>query len=262
MQISESSLPKPLRAPWAQAGLWHGFFGRQGGVSQGPFATLNLSYLVGDDRAAVDRNWRIARAAMPPGVAIARLNQVHGATVHIVGANSSGERREGDGLVTAAAGVMLTVLTADCVPMLMADAKRRVVGALHAGWRSTLAGIAAAGVRAMTAAGAAPGDIQAALGPSIGPCCFEVEEQLARQFEHHFPNAGSRFRPGPPGKAYIDLRGLLHDELVRAGLHASATVDIGGCTRCARQEYFSRRAAGGGITGLQASLIGFARQGP
>ncbi|MFZ0887808.1 MAG: laccase domain-containing protein, partial [Candidatus Binataceae bacterium] len=145
LQTPGTSVPNRLCAPWAQPGLWHGFLGRQGGVSQGPFATLNLSYWVGDDSAAVDRNWRIVRAAMPAGVAIARLNQVHGATVHIVGANPSGERREGDGLVTAAAGVMLTILSADCVPILMADAKHRVVAALHAGWRGILAGIAAAG---------------------------------------------------------------------------------------------------------------------
>jgi len=114
----------------------------------------------------------------------------------------------------------------------------------------------------MTAAGAARGNIQAALGPSIGGCCFEVEEQIARDFEQRFPGAGSHIRPAQPGKAYIDLRGVLRDDLSRAGLDASAIVDVGECTRCAPEAYFSRRAAGGGVTGLQASCIGFAPQGP
>src|SRR5208282_2561841 len=173
------ALPNRLHAQWPIEGLAQGFLGRLGGVSRGPFASLNLSYLVGDETASVDRNWQIARESMPAGAAIARLNQVHGAEVRCVGrADCCGARPDGDGLVTATPGIVLTILTADCVPLLMADAQSRVAAALHAGWRGTLAGIAAAGVDAMVSLGASPAGIRAALGPSIGPCCFEVDAEL------------------------------------------------------------------------------------
>ena len=260
-QLSEpemASRVNPLRAPWPIEGLAHGFFGRLGGVSRGPFASLNLSYFVGDEAAAVDRNWQIARASMPAGAVVARLNQVHGATVHQVGGGYDGARPEGDGFVTATPGILLTILTADCVPVLMVDAQRGVAAALHAGWRGILADIAEAGVAAMVALGATRLGIRAALGPSIGACCFEVEQELAGRFADRFEEAGCHIRFGPADKAFIDLRGVLGDLLVRCGLDAGAIASLGPCTRCAGDRYFSRRAAGGNITGLQLSYIGFA----
>ena len=158
IESSEVSPPNRLHAQWPIEGLAQGFFGRLGGVSRGRFAGLNLSYLVGDETASVDRNWQIARQSMPAGAAIARLNQVHGAEVRCVGYADCGARLEGDGLITATPGIVLTILTADCVPLLMVDAKSRVAAALHAGWRGTLAGIAAAGVDAMVALGASPAE--------------------------------------------------------------------------------------------------------
>jgi polyphenol oxidase len=256
--IEADSAPAPLRAPWTLTALSHGFFGRRGGASRGPFATLNLSYLVGDDSASVDENWRRALESMPPGPTVARLNQIHSATVRSVRADFSGERLVGDGLVTDAPGIMLTILTADCVPILMLDSERRVAAALHAGWRGTLGGIAGAGLRAMTALGAAPRRIRAALGPSIGPCCFEVDADLAEQFKRKLPWAARHTRPGRTGKAMLDLRGMIRDELEQCGLGPDAIADIGPCTRCAADHYFSRRAAGGTVTGLQLSFIGFA----
>jgi polyphenol oxidase len=259
-QLAESapaSRPNLARAQWTMDGLAHGFYGRIGGVSCGPFATLNFSYFVGDDAESVDRNWSVARQAMPSGARIARLNQVHGATVQTVGADFSGARSEGDGLVTDSPAIMLTILTADCVPVLMVDAERRVVAALHAGWRGTLAGIAAAGVSAMAAMGARPERIGAALGPSIGACCFEVDQDLAARFGVRFAGAERHSRAGRAGKAYLNLRGLIRDELQRCGLEPGAIASVGPCTRCGNDRYFSRRAAGGNITGLQLSYIGF-----
>ncbi len=255
-----ASRVNPLRAPLPIEGLAHGFFGRLGGVSRGPFASLNLSYCVGDEAAAVDRNWQIVRESIPAGAVIARLNQVHGATVHQVGAGYDGARLEGDGLVTASPGILLTVLTADCVPILMVDAQRGIAAALHAGWRGTLANITEAGVAAMVALGATPAGIRAALGPSVGPCCFEVEQELADRFADRFANAGRHIRSGPPGKAFIDLHGMLRDLLGRCGLDPAAIASLGPCTRCASDRYFSRRAGGGSITGLQLSYIGFATE--
>jgi len=258
IESSEVSPPNRLHAQWPIEGLAQGFFGRLGGVSRGRFAGLNLSYLVGDETASVDRNWQIARQSMPAGAAIARLNQVHGAEVRCVGYADCGARLEGDGLITATPGIVLTILTADCVPLLMVDAKSRVAAALHAGWRGTLAGIAAAGVDAMVALGASPAGIRAALGPSIGPCCFEVDADLAARFADRFDHAAHHIHSGRAGKAFIDLRGVLYGQLVRCGLDSDAIASVGPCTRCAGDRYFSRRASGGNLTGLQLSYIGFA----
>ena len=255
---SQVSPPNRLDAQWPIAGLAHGFFGRLGGVSQGRFAAMNLSYFVGDETASVERNWQIARESMPPGAAIARLNQVHGAAVHQVGSGYDGTRLDGDGLITAKPGIVLTILTADCVPILMVDAGRRIAAALHAGWRGALAGIAESGVDAMVSLGASRAGIRAALGPSIGPCCFEVDAELAVRFADRFESAAHHIRSGRAGKAFIDLRGVLRDQLARCGLDSDAIASVGPCTRCASDRYFSRRASGGNITGLQLSYIGFA----
>ena len=236
----------------------HGFVGRTGGVSRGPFASLNLSYWVGDDRANVDTNWERLRRAMPALRAVARMNQVHGNTIHVVTRENANTRPRGDGMVTAEPGVFLGVFSADCVPILMIDSKHRIAGAFHAGWRGIIADIATAGVTAMTSLGARASDLRAALGPSIGPCCFEVGEDLADRFATEIPGARNHIRPGQQGKAYLDLRAIVTDQLVRAGMVATAGEVVGPCTRCASDRFFSRRAANGQTTGLQLSFVGFA----
>jgi purine-nucleoside/S-methyl-5'-thioadenosine phosphorylase / adenosine deaminase len=250
--------PRPpfLRA-WSDPGLCHGFVGRDGGVSRGPFASLNLSYWVGDNSRSVDVNWQRARMLMPRGMRFAQLNQAHGKAIHTVGLDYGGNPRPAaDGLVTAAAGLALCVFTADCVPVLLADAEKGVIGALHAGWRGTLAGIAAAGIREMVGQGARPEAIRAALGPAIGPCCYEVDASLARQFERRIPHAGEHTRAGDrTDKAYLDLRGIISEQLADAGIERGAIQSVGPCTRCASERYFSRRAAAGSATGLQLSFI-------
>jgi len=243
-------------APWAIPRLTHGFMSRAGGVSIGSYATLNLAEAVGDDAAAVRANWDRFRAAYP-GMRVARLTQVHGNAVLAVDADYDGARREGDGIVSATAGIAAAIFTADCVPILMVDEQARVVAALHAGWRGTIAGIAGEGVRAMAAIGARSQTIRAAMGPSIGPCCFEVDAELADRFSHTIPHAHRHTRAGRPGKACLDLRGIIRGQLEREGLDPAAITSVGPCTRCANHAYFSRRAAGGAVTGLQMSFIGF-----
>jgi YfiH family protein len=243
-------------AAWAIPGLCHGFMGRAGGISIGAYATLNLAETVGDDAAALCTNWERWHAAYP-GMRVARLRQVHGSTVVTAGADYDGARREGDGIVSAAPGIAAGIFTADCVPILMVDAAARVVGALHAGWRGTIAGIAGEGVRAMAGIGARQYALRAALGPSIGPCCFEVDAELAERFVRTIPHAREYARAGRPGKSYLDLRGIIRGQLERAGLEPDAITSVGPCTRCANETYFSRRGAGGAVTGLQMSFIGF-----
>ena len=258
-----SNIPPAPAAPpfaltaWEIPGLVHGFCGRAGGIGTGPFATFNLAEWVGDEPGAVAENWRRWDARYP-NLRVARLAQVHGKRVRQIDFTHDGKRREGDGMVTAAPGIALGVFTADCVPILMVDAERRVAGALHAGWRGTLAGIAGEGIRAMVALGARPSAIRAALGPSIGICCFEVDARLAEEFATQVPGARKHSRTGKPGKAYLNLRAIIHGQLEHEGLAATSIVKVGPCARCANDLYFSRRSAAGATSGLQMSFIGFA----
>ena len=255
-----SSLPPtpPVLQALDDPTLCLGFLGREGGISRGPYASLNLSYWVGDNARSVDVNWLRARRLMPRGARFVQLKQVHGKDVHTVGTRlDSDPRLEGDGLVSAMSGIVLCIFTADCVPVLLADSERGVIGALHAGWRGTLAGIASAGVRAMVRQGARASRVQALLGPSIGPCCYEVDQKLSRRFIRRYARAHTHVQPGArPGKAYLDLRGIVADQLAAAGLERDAIRCIGPCTQCAATRYFSRRAAGAAVTGLQLSFIG------
>ncbi|MBV8356584.1 MAG: peptidoglycan editing factor PgeF [Deltaproteobacteria bacterium] len=254
---SEGSLPAfPLLHAWNLPRLVHGFITREGGVSQGLYRSFNLAEGVGDDPNAVNANWARWRAAYPQ-MRLARLQQVHGSRVHPIGSAYNGERRIGDGMVTSVPGIVLAIFTADCVPVLMIDAEAGIAGALHAGWRGTLAGIASEGVSAMAAMGARLGHIRVALGPSIGSCCFEVDTDLAERFIAHIPTAVACCRLGRPGKKHLDLRGIVRLQLQEVGVAASSIVDIGPCTRCESARFFSRRAAGGVATGLQMSFIGF-----
>ena len=245
-----------LRA-WTDSAICHGFVGRTGGLSTGAFASMNLSYWVGDDERTVDANWKRLRYAVPELGIVARLNQVHGNVVHAATRETASLRPAGDGLVTAEPGVMLGIFTADCVPILMVDAKRKIASALHAGWRGVLADTAGVGVRAMEKLGARVSDIRAALGPSIGQCCFEVDVDLADRFSREIEGTHTHTRAGRPGKAFIDLRAVARDQLERAGLDAANIASVGPCTRCTSDKFFSRRAAGGKITGLQMSFVGF-----
>ena len=243
---------------WPDASICHGFIGRAGGVSTGAFASMNLSYWVGDDERAVDTNWKRLRREVPDLKLVARLNQVHGNVVHAATRDTAGLRPAGDGIVTAEPGVMLGIFSADCVPILIVDSKRKVAGALHAGWRGVIADIAGAGVHAMTQLGAHASDIRAAMGPSIGQCCFEVDADLGDRFGSEIDGARDHTRAGRPGKAFIDLRAVVRDQLERAGLVPTNIASVGPCTQCASDRFFSRRAAGGKTTGLQMSFVGFA----
>lgn len=253
------SAPLDALTAWEDARLSHGFLGRIGGVSEGPFAGLNFSYLAGDDKAAVDANWALFRESLPFACSIVRLHQVHGNAVRIINAGDAGIVGQGDGLVTAAAGIALCVLSADCVPILMADSDSRVIGALHAGWRGVMADIAASGVQSMVALGTAPANLRAALGPAIGGCCFEVETELAERFRQRFAGTEAHIRAERSGKAFVDLKGILRDRLIACGLPAEEISSVGPCTRCESDKYYSRRAAkADGKTGLQLSYIALA----
>jgi purine-nucleoside/S-methyl-5'-thioadenosine phosphorylase / adenosine deaminase len=251
-QSTSSSVP--ILTAWDAPQLVHGFLGRIGGVSAGSFASLNLAYWVGDDAAHVDENWRRLREVIGNDP-IARCHQVHGRTVRIVTRENIAEKPEGDGMVTAERGVILAVASADCVPILMVDANCKIVGAIHAGWRGVIAGIAEEAVRAMEALGAEVRELRAALGASIGQCCFEVDDDLAHRFAREVAGSERRARAGRQGKSHLDLRAIIADQLIRAGLPRESIANVGPCTKCANNRFFSRRADSS--SGLQLSFIGF-----
>jgi YfiH family protein len=254
MKTDSQSPQIPILTAWDSPALSYGFLGRRGGVSIGPYESLNLAYWIGDDSVHVDENWRRLREVIGSETRVARVHQVHGKEVHIVTAENVSEKPAGDGMVTATPGIILAVASADCVPILLTDAREKVVAAIHAGWRGVIAGIAREAVAAMETLGVKSRDLLAALGPSIGMCCFEVDAELANRFAREIQGADRHSRGGRPGKAYLDLRAIITDQLMAAGLSREAITNIGPCTRCANDEFFSRRASS--ISGLQLSFIG------
>lgn len=203
------------------------------------------------------------RLAAPPSTLLLRT-QVHGARVvdaagrrDEVDRDDQGYARvrdEADALVAAEPGLVVGVRTADCVPILLVAPSARWAAAVHAGWRGTVAGIASEALRVATEAGIAPSGLHAALGPSIGPCCYEVSPEVASAFEAealpvHAP------RPGRP-RPHLDLRAANRTLLERAGVPPANIHSVGPCTRCAHDTYHSYRAEPS-CEGRQVSWIGW-----
>jgi YfiH family protein len=229
------------------AGFPHGFTTRLGGVSAAPFDELNLGGLVGDDPARVAENWRRLEAAT--GLAFARVRQVHGARAVLANA-PSGPGEEADAVLSATAGLAACVSAADCVPLLLADPAGGSVAAVHAGWRGTIGRAASAGVAALAGRGARPGDLLAALGPAIGPCCYEVSADLADRFRAELGPEAVRAGPRPR----IDLWAANRIRLVEAGMRPERIEVLARCTACEPPLFFSHRRDRG-RTGRQAAFI-------
>jgi polyphenol oxidase len=255
-------LVSPLFEPPAVDGFLHGFTTRSGGVSAPPFDTLNLGGKWGDDPANVVENRRRLGRAVGGRLVVAR--QVHGSVIARVRAGDHPEaiaRLEADGLCSDAPGVTLGVFVADCIPVLIADPRTGAFAAVHAGWRGTVAGVLPAAVRALgTELGARPEDLRIALGPAIGPCCFEVGQEVVAAFMALFADARARgvvvaSPRGAPGKSHVDLKAANRLLLERAGVSPEA-IDAGPeCTRCDRARFFSFRRDGSS-TGQQMGAIG------
>jgi hypothetical protein len=230
------------------AGFAHGFTTRSGGASSAPFDTLNLGGLVGDDSARVRDNWR--RLEDATGLRFARVRQVHGARAVRADAPSL-PVEEADVVVSATPGVAACVSVADCVPILVADPETGVVAAVHAGWRGTLARAVAEGVAALAReAGAPPERLLASIGPSIGPCCYEVSPDLAARFAEAFGPAVVRAGPVPK----LDLWSANAAALGAAGVAPGNIEKLARCTACERDLFFSHRRDAG-RTGRQLAFI-------
>jgi polyphenol oxidase len=234
----------------------HGFTTRRGGVSAAPFDTANLGGAVGDAPAAVEANWEALRRET--GLGFARVRQVHGDRV-VVARSAGDPREEADAIVSASPGVAACVAVADCVPILLADPRSGAVAAVHAGWRGTIARIAARAVEALgREVGSAPHELVAVVGPGIGPCCFEVDRALAARFRGEL---GRRVADERERGSRVDL--FLANELVlrEAGLAPGRIEVLGRCTSCDAASFFSHRRDAG-RSGRQVGFIAPGRAGP
>jgi YfiH family protein len=218
-------------------GVIHGFFTREGGVSAGLYRSLNVGSGSRDDRTAVATNRARTMAAFGlPADALVTAYQVHSATAVTVGGPWPDEPPQADGLATDRPGVALGILTADCAPILFADAEARVIGAAHAGWRGALNGVAEATVLTMEKLGAKRTRIRAVVGPCIGPRSYEVGPEFPAPFVALEPKAEQFFRPAPRDRHFLfDLPGYVRSRLAAIGLGA---VDVVGADTCADENHF------------------------
>jgi hypothetical protein len=224
-------------------GFVHGFPERTGGVSTGLRASLNMGVRWGDDQANVDENRR--RVAAAGGYAPEQLQvmrHVHGTNVWRVG-EPIPDVAEFDGLVCDEVGPVLSAFAADCVPLLFAEPEARVCGSAHAGWRGTVAGVARNVVLRMVELGGRADRVRVALGPSIGPCCFEVGPEVVAEFRAALGDVPGMVVPGP-NKDHISLRVALRTMLERAGVRGENIDDTPPCTQCNGERFFSYRRDG------------------
>jgi YfiH family protein len=245
-----------FRSLSAEDGLVHGIFTRLGGHSGPPWESLNTGHTVGDAPEAVLANHHAICDAL--GVDMAQLvspQQVHGTRVAAVGGADRGQViADADGLITNVPGVVLMLRFADCAPVWLYDRRLRAIGLAHAGWRGAVAGVAGATVRAMSAAfGCRPRDLVAGIGPSIGPCCYEVGADVAHAVEHAFGQEGASFlEPRGADKWHLDIWAANRHWLVQAGVQEVEVARM--CTACNTEEWFSHRAERG-RTGRMGALV-------
>jgi YfiH family protein len=225
-------------------GLIHGFSTRRGGVSVPPYDSLNLGLNTEDSPDAVEENVRrFCGAAGIRRGQIAFTKQVHGDRVQAV--QAPGLYADTDALVTDTPGIILAVQVADCVPVFLFDPVQKAAGIAHAGWKGSVMEIAAKTVRLMSESfGSRPEGLQAGIGPSIGPCCFEVGAEVAGRFPGEYLKGNK-----------LDLWRFNLDLMIRAGIQPSNVTVSRLCTRCHSDWFFSHRA-GGVKTGRMLGVIG------
>ena len=229
----------------------HAFTTRYGGVSVGTLASLNLGTHRGDDPAAVRQNYEILGRAVgfnPASLVFTR--QTHSDTVAVVGQSQRGEGLsrevidERDGIITNEPGVTLAAFSADCTPILLHDPVHHAIGAVHSGWRGTAAGIVQKAVERMTAAyGTDPADLEAAIGPCIGRCCFETDSDVPDAMIASLGEAAcAAVTDDGNGKFHVDLKALNRLWLHRAGVKI---IDVSeDCTACQPDRFWSHRRVG------------------
>ena len=219
------------------AGITHGFFGRKGGVSTGLYDSLNIGEGSDDAPEAITQNRDLIRQAIGADHLLS-CYQIHSPTVITV-TEPWDERPEADAMVTTKPGLALCILTADCVPILFADPDAKVIGAAHAGWKGTLAGVAEATIDAMEALGADRSNITAAIGPAIQQASYEVGPEFRDTWVGTHEWTDRLFKAGQNNHAYFDLTGYIRATLLREGI--SGIDNVGHDTCAIEDTYFSNR---------------------
>jgi YfiH family protein len=226
----------------------HGIAGRTGGVSTGPYASLNLGPRSDDEHGSIAANRRRFHAAIgATGLTVIAPRQVHGAdvAVHRCDGEPPAGVFNGDGLLTDDERVLVAILAADCAAILLHDPVRSVVGALHAGWRGTAAGIASTGVAMMQQRfGSRPSDVRAGIGPAIGRCCYEVGIDVAEAVARATPGDAPPYERVSDGKANLDITFANQMQLLAAGLDPANFATAGICTACRTDLFYSHRREG------------------
>ena len=244
----------------ALAAVPHGFLGRRGGDSGGILAGLNVGTGSGDDEQTIAENRRRAIKTVLPGAKLATVFQVHsGEAVYAAEPWPHDARPRADALVTDTPGLLLGILTADCAPVLLADAQAGVIGAAHAGWRGAIAGVTDSAIAEMEKLGAKRERIAAAVGPCIAQQSYEVDEDFRARFIEQ-DSANSRFfAEGPGGKPHLNLEGYVAARLRKAGI--GDVTALGLDTYANPERFFSYRRSthrGEPDYGRQIALIGLA----
>ena len=243
--------------------LRHGFSSRQGGVSPAPWDSLNLRPGQGDGREALLENYRRFFAALGGDETRAVLSQqTHTANIRRVTEADAGkglycrqDYTDVDALITNVPNLPLTVFSADCGTVLLYDPVRQAVGAVHAGWRGCAAGIVAKTVAAMeSACGCRPADLRAAVGPCIGQCCFETDDDVPAAMRDALGQDAEPFIQRRGAKYHVDLEGLNRQWLLRAGVPAAQIDTAGICTACHPELFWSHRKMGNN-RGVQTAVI-------
>jgi YfiH family protein len=264
--------------------LTHAFCTRRGGVSKGAFAGLNMSHKEGDNDENIRKNWDIVAATF--GVSrenFFQVHQVHGDRIFTIDDAApqtfDHQPREYDAIITNRPGLALCVKTADCVPVLMVDMEKRIVAAVHAGWRGTALNISGKALRSLSEQyGTRPQDIQAAIGPAIGACCYEVDATVYRAMESHpardkifAPRSGSGSESGAGlgtktvmktktgtgtgvAKWKLNLALANRHQLQEMGVPGANIHNADLCTSCASEWFYSHRKERG-ITGRMLNFI-------
>jgi YfiH family protein len=242
----------------ALEGIAHGFLGRPGGVSTGLYHGLNVGLGSDDDREAIGENRRRAVDAVLPGARLVTAHQVHSPDVVTVTQPFANDARpQADALVTDRPGLLLGILTADCVPVLFADSSAGIVGAAHAGWKGAISGVTDATLAAMERLGANIGDIACAIGPCIARASYEVDQGFVDRFTVDDPDNAHFFTDGRPGHAQFDIEAYVASRLAKAGV--TRVEMLGQDTYAQPDQFFSyRRSCHKGEPGYgrQISVIG------
>jgi polyphenol oxidase len=236
----------------------HGFLGRTGGVSTGIYAGLNVGLGSEDERAAVVENRSRAVNAVLPGASLARVYQFHSPdVVTVTSGNEKGDPPKGDAMVTDRPGILLGIVTADCVPVLFTDSQAGVIGAAHAGWKGAITGVTDNTIVAMEGLGADRSRISCAIGPCIAQKSYEVDAGFFRRFAEEDAANERFFADGKAGHYQFDIEGYVAARLAAAGI--SRVECLGEDTYSQPDRFFSYRRSchmGEPGYGRQISLIG------